>query len=587
MKRGKIAALVLAAGFSSRMGAFKPLLPLGGSTPLAITADRFREAGIEDIRVVTGHMADRLAPVLAGLSVKSIFNVDYRRGMLSSVISGVNSFGPEIGAFFLLPVDVPLIKAHTVKSLLQAYEKSDAEIVYPRFLGLRGHPPLISSALPIRELDPDTPGGLRAFLEKYDEKALDVDVTDQGTTLDFDTPEDYRRLRAYAEREDIPTGAECRAFHLLHFVPRNVIVHCRVVAGLARTMAALLRLSGSDVDVEAAAAGGLLHDIARERPNHAAAGADILREAGYLRVADIVENHMDLRDGYRTLEAELVYLADKCVAEDRLVSIEERFLEALAKRAGKPGAVEAIDRRRHEAERIAAFVEQQCGIGVRQVIEKFEKEIRGAASPAKKTIYLVRHGAIRLPGPGKHFIGQTDLPLSPEGVRQAEELRERFRDVPLTAVWCSDLGRSIETARIIAGPHGFYPTVRKDLREIDLGEWDGMPFEAVRRDCPERFEERGRDIVRFRPPGGESFFDCAMRVLPVFYEAAHSAQPHIVVVGHAGVNRIILSMVLGTPLQRLFEIRRNYASVSKICRDESGFTLESPIESENPGKEPA
>jgi CTP:molybdopterin cytidylyltransferase MocA len=85
--------------------------------------------------------------------------------------------------------------------LLRTYHSSGALIIYPRFAGRRGHPPLISTTL-VCNLPPDCDGGLRAFLGRYGAAALDLEVMDEAVLLDCDTPEDYRRLQAYALRED-------------------------------------------------------------------------------------------------------------------------------------------------------------------------------------------------------------------------------------------------------------------------------------------------------------------------------------------------------------------------------------------------
>ncbi len=194
---GDIAALILAAGLSSRLGAFKPLLPLGSSTFIEEAVKRFRGAGIGDIWVVTGHRAAELTPVLERLKIRQVFNSDYRQGMSSSVRAGVAGLEPGIAAFFMLPVDIPLVAPDTIKSLLQAYRRGHARIVYPVFRGRRGHPPLISPACVI-DLPADYDGGLRAFLSRYHSEALDLEVDDEAILLDCDTPEDYYRLQAYA-----------------------------------------------------------------------------------------------------------------------------------------------------------------------------------------------------------------------------------------------------------------------------------------------------------------------------------------------------------------------------------------------------
>lgn len=199
---GGIAALILAAGSSARMGSLKPLLPLGSSTVIEEAVRRWRAAGVEDIRVVTSHRAGELAAVLKRLKVRQLFNPDYDQGMFASIRAGVRSLEPEIAAFFLLPVDIPLVNPRTITAILEAHRRFAARIIYPCFRGRRGHPPLISITC-VQDLPPDCDGGLRAYLSRYGAEALDLEVMDEGVLLDCDTPEDYRRLQTYASREEI------------------------------------------------------------------------------------------------------------------------------------------------------------------------------------------------------------------------------------------------------------------------------------------------------------------------------------------------------------------------------------------------
>ena len=92
----KLAALILAAGYSSRMGRSKPLLPFGGQTALARVIGSFRQAGIDRIAVVTGHQAEQLEPLLRELGVGAIANPNYERGMYSSVQAGIASLAADV-----------------------------------------------------------------------------------------------------------------------------------------------------------------------------------------------------------------------------------------------------------------------------------------------------------------------------------------------------------------------------------------------------------------------------------------------------------------------------------------------------------
>jgi len=190
----------------------------------------------------------------------------------------------------------------------------------------------------------------------------------------------------------------------------------------------------------------------------------------------------------------------------------------------------------------------------------------------KKLIYLVRHGDIGL-GRDKRYIGQSDLPLSTLGRKQATLLKEIFRRVPLDNIYCSDIGRVQQTADIIASAHQSVPIARVELRELYMGDWEGKPFSEIRAKYPKEFKERGEDIANYSPPEGESFSDCYRRVIPVFESLAKSDETTILIVGHAGVNRVILCHVLGIPLENVFRLEQNYGCVNLIYKEGFEYRL--------------
>ena len=190
----------------------------------------------------------------------------------------------------------------------------------------------------------------------------------------------------------------------------------------------------------------------------------------------------------------------------------------------------------------------------------------------KKLIYIARHGDIGL-GRDKRYIGQSDLPLSALGEQQATLLKEMFRGVPLDNIVCSDLGRAQQTANIIASAHQINPTPCVELRELNMGDWDGKPFSEIRAKYPKEFKERGEDLANYAPPGGESFSDCSKRVIPVFESLAKSEGSTLLIVAHAGVNRVILCHVLGMPLQNVFRLDQSYGCFNVIVCQDSEYRL--------------
>jgi len=189
-------------------------------------------------------------------------------------------------------------------------------------------------------------------------------------------------------------------------------------------------------------------------------------------------------------------------------------------------------------------------------------------------IHLLRHGAIE-GHEERRFIGQVDLPLGEKGLRQARWWQKELASILFDRIYCSDLTRSRDTARIIGGTRQIPVEVMPQLREIHLGEWEGLPVAEVRRCFPEEYERRGRNLPGYRPAGGESFSDLHKRIVPVFERIVSEVKGHILIVGHAGVNRTILCHLLGMPLENLFRLGQEYGSLNIIACEEGSLRLQS------------
>ena len=187
-------------------------------------------------------------------------------------------------------------------------------------------------------------------------------------------------------------------------------------------------------------------------------------------------------------------------------------------------------------------------------------------------LYLVRHGAIAS-NHGKSFIGQTDVPLSDEGIAQAGALSKWLARVPLTRTISSDLSRSRRTCEIIAGRRACTIESMSALREIHLGDWENVSFHEIKSRFPEEFAARGRDIENWRPPNGENFADCAVRVCRAIDEVVSSSHGNVLLVAHAGVNRLILCFALGIPIKNLLNIGQDYGCLNVLEFDEDGVRV--------------
>jgi CTP:molybdopterin cytidylyltransferase MocA len=358
-----VAALVLSAGFSERMGDFKPLVTLGGETLLERAVRLFQSVGVGAVHVVVGHRAAELTPRVEGLGGRWVFNPAYAEGMFSSVVAGAASLAAGTEAFFVLPVDIPLVRSATLRDLLAALPAGGSAVCHPTFGGRRGHPPLIGGRHIQRILSWREDGGLAALLGRLEAHALDVPVVDEGIHLDMDRPEDHRCLVERLERRGVLSPAECGALLEQLQVPPAVVAHCRAVADVALRMAEALNAAGAGLDLGLVRGAALVHDMLRGAPDHAVRGGALLRALGVPLMAEVVEAHMDiaLRTEGPLRETEVVYLADKLVMGDRFVGLDERFGERLEQKTAAPQARSAARRRLDAARAIAGRVRATTG----------------------------------------------------------------------------------------------------------------------------------------------------------------------------------------------------------------------------------
>ena len=233
-------AIVIAAGMSSRMGEFKPLLDIGERSALTCLLDSIRSAGIRQTLVVTGYKRELIKKELEQYSafcmgkdslkkdgrndeycLSSINNEAYREGMFSSIKAGIRHVaglqhdadpGKVTGsneAALLFPVDVPLVSAETIKGLIRNWEESSLMKVpgsgnvfaVPVFKGKNGHPLLIPNTHFDEIIKYDGEGGLKGVRNRHEADMIRYAVDDEGCVLDMDTPDDYMRILEYYEKQ--------------------------------------------------------------------------------------------------------------------------------------------------------------------------------------------------------------------------------------------------------------------------------------------------------------------------------------------------------------------------------------------------
>jgi molybdenum cofactor cytidylyltransferase len=386
-----ISAIIPAAGCSSRMHDFKPFLKLGDASFLERAVQLFQDAGIQDIRVVIGHRHEDILSRYGHLAVHWCFNPDFKKGMFTSILAGVKDLPSPCRAFFMLPVDIPLVRTSTIRELLRKFYKTGCAAAHPCLSGRRGHPPLISTGLIPAMLKWRGENGLKGFLAQHDAGAVDVETADEGILLDADTKEDYNALVLRHRQGDIPSPEECMALLTEKFrVPGQIIDHSLMVTRLALALGRHLNRSGYGLNLHLITAAALLHDMARQQPDHANVGADILNNLGFPEVSEIVRSHMDITESPKgpITEEEIVYLADKFVQADRIVPMENRFTEKLKRHATAPHVREAVMERFEKAMAVKARWEKAAGKPIGTILtdsslaeEKYEPVGPGLSSP--------------------------------------------------------------------------------------------------------------------------------------------------------------------------------------------------------------
>lgn len=190
----QLAALIVAAGRSSRMGQFKPLLSIGSVSVAQRIIDTLRQAGAHRIVMVTGYNAPALERHLAGNGIVFLRNEDYETTqMFDSVKIGLRYLRGNCDKLLFTPVDVPLFALSTVNTILN----SGAPLAAPVCQGRQGHPILISEPLIPEILADSGEMGLKGAMDRCSVPLLRIPVNDPGAIHDADTPEDFSALVDY------------------------------------------------------------------------------------------------------------------------------------------------------------------------------------------------------------------------------------------------------------------------------------------------------------------------------------------------------------------------------------------------------
>jgi molybdenum cofactor cytidylyltransferase len=195
----EIAAIILAAGRSSRMGRNKLLLDLEGKPILCHAVDQALGAGLSEVVVVSGHQASKVREALGDRAVKVVEAREHKLGMSASLKAGIRSLGPKCDAALVMLGDMPQVSAPLIRSLIAAYNPLEGRsIVVPTVDGKRGNPVLFDRRYFEEMLALEGDVGARHLIGTHDDQVAEVAVDDPAVFTDVDTPEAYDQLLAKA-----------------------------------------------------------------------------------------------------------------------------------------------------------------------------------------------------------------------------------------------------------------------------------------------------------------------------------------------------------------------------------------------------
>ena len=184
-------------------------------------------------------------------------------------------------------------------------------------------------------------------------------------------------------------------------------------------------------------------------------------------------------------------------------------------------------------------------------------------------LYLIRHGATEanLARPARLQGRRHNPPLARLGVRQAEATRDLLAIRPIDHCYSSPLLRAVQTAAIVAAPHGLSPQPLEALTECDVGRWEGLDWQTIRSLDGDGFQRFHANPAEFGYPGGESFRQVYERVKPALDDLLQiHAGESLLVVAHHIVNRTYLAGLLGLTPDQAQQVTLDNCGISVVVR---------------------
>lgn len=201
VKNSTSCCVIVAAGLSSRMGRFKPLLPIAGKPAIVFLIGHLLAAGVDTCVVVTGHRGDEIRSACA--AIPDIIwgeNADYATtDMFASVKIGFSLVPETCTRILMTPADIPLIQKETIRSMLD----TDAPLAFPVYQGRKSHPLSLSPVILPQILNWNGEMGLKGAFSSLDIAPALIPTDDPFGLMDMDTPEDYEKLLSYVDQNSL------------------------------------------------------------------------------------------------------------------------------------------------------------------------------------------------------------------------------------------------------------------------------------------------------------------------------------------------------------------------------------------------
>lgn len=192
-----VAAIILAAGESSRMGRPKPLLPIDGTTFLGYLLQQLQASRVSRTVVVLGYRPHVVLDAMPQVRPLAVVNPNYSLGQLSSLHVGLEAVADGADAILLCLADHPFISAELLDQLIEAHQRTHREIIIPTYGGARGHPVLFAGSLFAELKSAALDQGARAVVRAHAADVLELATGEAGVVGDVDTPEQYEQWLAY------------------------------------------------------------------------------------------------------------------------------------------------------------------------------------------------------------------------------------------------------------------------------------------------------------------------------------------------------------------------------------------------------